>query len=72
MENRLSMVVREKQQYTEQCVEITAIVEQNMEARKSMFLTRANGHPISDEDFATILGTTEVRATDVFEIRRAN
>ena len=71
MENRLSMEIMPTVTYTNDCIEITDIVNENLLIVNAIRdLTKQ--HPISKEDLELIRGIATVKPVDLLMTRRVN
>ena len=71
MENRLSMEIMPTVTYTDDCIEITDIVNENLLIVNAIRdLTKQ--HPISKEDLELIRGMATVKPIDLLMTRRVN
>ena len=71
MENRLSMEIMPTVTYTDDCIEITDIVNENLLIINAISdLTKQ--HPISKEDLELIRGIATVKPIDLLMTRRVN
>ena len=71
MENRLSMEIMPTVNYTDDCIEITDIVNENLLIVNAIRdLTKQ--HPISKEDLELIRGIATVKPIDLLMTRRVN
>lgn len=71
MENRLSMEIMSTVTYTDDCIEITDIVNENLLIVNAIRdLTKQ--HPISKEDLELIRGIATVKPIDLLMTRRVN
>ena len=71
MENRLSMEIMPTVTYTDDCIEITDIVNENLLIVNAIRdLTKQ--HPISKEDLELMRGVATVKPIDLLMTRRVN